>query len=296
MNKEVKEQKSAYLYAILAVLFWATSASAFKITLRYLDFMQLLFASTLFSLLSLFIILVSRRKFHLIKTSSVKQYLLSAGLGFLNPFLYYLVLLKAYSLLNAQQAMTLNYVWPIMLVLLSIPLLKQRIGWISILAIFVGFAGVLVISTEGEISLLRFTYPGGVLLALSSSVIWALYWIFNLKDKRDNIVKLFWNFLFGFLFTAAFVLPFGGLEINSLPAVFGSLYIGLFEMSITFLIWLRALRLSRTTANVSNLVYMAPFLSLLIIHLLLGEKILISTMFGLILIVAGIMIQKFDRV
>ena len=34
-------------------------------------------------------------------------------MGLFNPFLYYLVLFKAYDLLEAQEAGTLNYIWPI---------------------------------------------------------------------------------------------------------------------------------------------------------------------------------------
>ena len=47
-------------------------------------------------------------------------------MGLHNPFLYYLVLLTAYKLLPAQEAGTLNYIWPLVLVLLSIPLLDKN--------------------------------------------------------------------------------------------------------------------------------------------------------------------------
>ena len=129
----MERQKTAYIYAILAISFWATAASAFKISLRYMGFLQLLLFASMFSIITLSVIMIFQHKLHLLKTYSKKQYLRSAVLGLMNPFLYYVVLFKAYSLLPAQQAMTLNYVWPIMLVLLSIPLLKQRIGWKSIL-------------------------------------------------------------------------------------------------------------------------------------------------------------------
>jgi drug/metabolite transporter (DMT)-like permease len=64
-------------------------------------------------------------------------------------------------------------------------------------------------------------------------------------------------------------------------------------MGITFVVWLKALQLSRTTAQVSNLVYAAPFLSLFFIHFIVGEEILFSTVVGLILIVSGMVIQQF---
>jgi drug/metabolite transporter (DMT)-like permease len=57
-----------------------------------------------------------------------------------------------------------------------------------------------------------------------------------------------------------------------------------------------ALRLSRTTAQVSNLIYLAPFLSLFIIHFLVGETIYASTLVGLGFILAGTLVQKFADV
>ena len=47
-----------------------------------------------------------------------------------------------------------------------------------------------------------------------------------------------------------------------------------------------------TTAHVVNLIYLVPFLSPVIIALVLGETILISTVVGLVLIITGIILQK----
>ena len=288
------DQKKAYAYAIIVVLIWSTVASAFKISLRYLNYLQLLFYASLISLLILFIILIFQNKLSLLKTYSKKDYLHSALLGLLNPFLYYIVLFKAYSLLPAQQAVSLNYTWAIQIVLLSVPLLKQKIGFKSVLAIIISYAGVLIISTQGDILALRVTNLYGVLLALGSAVIWALFWIYNIKDKRDEVVKLFLNFLFGFIFILIAIVFSKRLIIPKIPGFTSAVYIGLFEMGITFVLWLKALKLSKTTAQVSNLIYLTPFLSLLIINIMIGEKILISTIIGLILIVMGIIMQQYN--
>ncbi len=288
----MEKQKQAYAYATVAVLFWSTVASAFKVSLRYLDFLQLLFFASIASIVILFLILLIQNKLALFKEYSGKDYLHSAMLGFLNPFLYYVILFKAYSLLPAQEAQPLNYTWSIMLVLLSIPLLKQRIGLKSILAIFISYFGVFIISTRGDILGFTFTNLNGVLLALGSAVIWALFWIFNIKDKRDEVAKLFLNFSFGFVFILIAMLISSKMRIPSLAGLVGASYVGLFEMGITFVLWLKALKLSRTTAQVSNLIYLSPFLSLVLIHLVVGEKILPSTIIGLIFIVAGIIIQQ----
>ncbi len=289
----MKKQKQAYIYAIIAVLFWSTVASAFKVSLRYVDVFQLLFFSSLSSVIILFIILFIQNKLKLLRTYEAKDFLRSALLGFLNPFLYYVVLFKAYSLLRAQEALTLNYTWPIMLALLSIPILKQKIGIKSILAIFISFLGAFIIATKGNIISFKFTNILGVLLALGSTVIWSLFWIYNIKDKRDYVAKLFLNFVFGFIFILIATPLFSKISIPDMRGLLGAGYVGLFEMGITFIFWLKALQLSRTTAKVANLIYLSPFISLIIINRIVGENILVSTVIGLILIVTGIIVQQY---
>ena len=295
----MKQQRQAYTYALLAVLCWSTIGSAFKISLRYLDFLTLLLFASFIAAVVLFIILLLQGKLHLMKKIKKEDLLSSAFLGLLNPFLYYIVLLKAYELLPAQEAGTLNYIWPLVLVLLSIPMLRQKItGW-SILAILVSFFGIMLISTHGQLLTLRFSNPVGVILALGSAIFWALYWIFNMKDRREEVSKLFLNFCFGFFYiilTIA-ILRFLGLNWSRYPllpwqGIAGSVYLGIFEMGITFILWMMALKLSSTTAKVSNLIYLSPFGSLILIHFFVGEVILLSTVIGLVFIVGGIILQQ----
>jgi len=108
----MEKQKKAYLFASLAILFWSTSASAFKICLDRLgvSVLALLFGASVVSSVALFLNLLLSGKAGLLKSLSKEDITRSAFLGFLNPFLYYVVLFKAYSLLRAQEAQPLNFV------------------------------------------------------------------------------------------------------------------------------------------------------------------------------------------
>ena len=287
------QQSKSYLYALATILCWSTIATAFKISLEHLDFYQLLFFASFVATIVHFILLIIQNKLSLIKRITLKDLGWSFFLGLLNPFLYYLVLLKAYSLLKAQEAGTLNYIWPITLVLLSIPMLKQKIRWISILAIIVSFVGIIIISTEGKINSFEFREPVGVVLALLSSIFWSLYWIYNIKDKRDENIKLFMNFLAGTFFSFIAVVIFSDFNIFQFKGIAGATYLGLFEMGIPFFLWLKALKLSENTAKVANLIYLSPFISLIIIQIVLKEQIIPATIIGLAFIVGGILLQQF---
>ncbi len=289
------KQRFAYIYAIIAIVLWSTAATAFKIALKYISFIQLLFLSACTSHIVLFFILVFQKKLSLLKQTTKKDIIHSAINGFINPFAYYIILFKAYALLPAQVAQPVNYVWPLMLVLLSAPLLKQPIRLYSIIALIISFLGVFIISTHGKIVNLNIANPQGVLLALSSSVLWALFWIFNVKDQRDEIIKLFFNFLFGFVYISIVLLFTTRFYIPPVKGVLAAVYIGLFEMGVTFVFWLKALQLTDTNDRISNLVYLSPFLALVFIRFVLHEQIVFTTIIGLIFIIAGILIQQLAK-
>lgn len=288
----MNSQRKAFFFGLSAVLLWSTVATAFKLSLRYFSPIELLLYSSAFSTLVIGAILALQGKFLLVFQCSRKEYLLSIFLGLLNPFLYYLLLFKAYDLLPAQQAQPINYTWAITLSLLSVPLLKQKISWQQWLALVVSYCGVVVISTEGRPFSLQFTDSFGVLLALVSTVIWALYWIYNTRDKRDPVVGLFVNFLCGFAFILCYYLLTAELRIPSLNGLLGAAYVGFFEMGICFVLWLMAMKLTNSTARISNLIFISPFLSLIFIHFLVGEEIVAGTFIGLILIIVGLLIQR----
>ena len=283
------------MYAGAVVLLWATVASAFKLSLRYVEAPHMLLYATLVSTAVLLVVAVWQGKLGQALACSRKQYARSAAVGFLSPFLYYLVLFEAYDRLPAQEAQPLNYTWPVVVVILSAPLLKQPIGRVSLAAIGVSFVGVLVIATRGDLLSFRFSDPIGTALAVGSAFIWAAFWLTNVRDDRDAVVKLLLNFVFGLIFVSIAVLALAGPPPLDVRGIAGSAYAGVFEMGVTFVLWMRALSLSRTTAQVSNLIYLSPFLSLVLINVFVGETILPSTVIGLLFIVGGIVIRRFDR-
>lgn len=289
---EIKNQKQAYIYAGVAVILWSTVATAMKIALQNYSFLQLLFWSSATALVVLGMLMLVTKRFGELAKLTPRVFLRSAFYGAVNPFLYYIVLFNAYNLLPAQEAQALNYTWPIMLSLLAVPLLKQKIGVKNVIAIGISFIGVLIIATGGNLVNLSFTNSTGVLFGLGSAVIWALFWIFNIKDERDELSKLFLNFFFGFIYITITLLLTSEIVFIDLKSFGGAVYVGLFEMGITFVIWSIALRKSITAAKVSNLVYLVPFLSLVVIYFVLKEPIKFPTIIGLFLIVGGLTFDK----
>ena len=288
----MKNQSKAYLYAGLTIAFWSTVATAFKIGLRHLDFLHLLFFSSIFSFFFLLGIAYFQGKLKLLVTINKKDLLLCATLGALNPFLYYLLIFKAYTLLPAQVAQPLNMIWPIVLVFLSVPFLKSKVSLRSYAALLISFAGVYFIATAGKPFEFNISSPIGVVLCLSSSLVWSFFWIFNMRSKMDEVLKLLLNFFFAIMYLFLIISIFSDFKTPSVEGILSGIYIGAFEMGFGFYFWLKALQLSESPDKITNLVYLAPFLSLIFIHFIVGETIYITTIAGLFLIVSGIIFQK----
>jgi len=284
-------QGRAYLYGLAAIGLWSTVASACKLSLRFISPAELVFYSSLTSCLLLAVILLYQKKLDLLRAMGKTEWILGGQLGLLNPFLYYLILFKAYDLLPAQQAQPINYTWAITLSLLSVPLLGQRLGRMQMAAILISYFGVIVISTGGKLLELHFDNPFGVFLALLSTVFWALYWIGNTRDSRDPVVGLFMNFLCAVPCIGLYMVLFQPLRMIDPRGLAGAVYLGFFEMGISFLFWLTAMKLTDSTARIANLIFLSPFLSLVFIYFLVGEKILPSTLWGLVFIIVGLVVQ-----
>ncbi|WP_293933356.1 DMT family transporter [Iodobacter sp.] len=289
------QQQKASFFGLLAVLAWSTVATAFKISLAYLSPAQLVLYASSASLISLLSILMYQGRLKEFWPALQKNWRVSLLFGAINPFIYYLVLFKAYSLLPAQEAQAINYTWALTMALLAVPFLKQVLKTSDIFAALFCYFGVLIIGTRGDVLQLSFSNVGGVLLALVSTLLWAAYWIFNTKDQREPVLGLALNFAVSLPLSLLWCAFTGELGAIAWQGLVGAAYIGAFEMGFTFVLWLMAMKLTNSTAKIANLIFLAPFVSLFLIWSVLGEAILPSTMLGLLLILLGLLIQKIPR-
>lgn len=288
----MQNDKRAMIYGLSAVVCWSTVATAFKLSLQYLSPLQLLFYACLASLLVLICVVTWRAQWGHFRAMSLGDWARSALFGLLNPFLYYWVLFNAYDRLPAQQAQAINYSWALTMTLLSVPLLGHSLTWRDGLAALVCYAGVVVVATQGQWAVLQQGQLIGVLLALLSTLLWALYWILNTRDRRSPVVGLMSNFLMALPMIGLLCFSQGQTLWVPWQGLLGAVYVGVFEMGLAFIFWLMAMKHTSKTARIANLIYLSPLVSLLLIAWVLGESILASTLLGLALILIGLWFQK----
>lgn len=288
-------QDKAIKLGLSAVLLWSTVATAFKLALAELTPEQMLLIASVVSVLALSVICYIQGTLSQVMSSFKARPGYFLMLAAINPFFYYLVLFKAYDLLPASIAQPLNYSWAITLTLMASVFLGQKIRRQDWWACALGYAGVVIIATKGQLFNLDIEQPFGVVLALLSTLLWAGYWILNTKNKDNAVVSVLISFILAVPFIGLLVYWQGDSWQGSVTSISAAIYIGLFEMGITFVLWLAALKATDNTAKVSNLIFLSPFLSLILLATIIGEEIHISTVVGLILIVTGLIVQQLKK-
>lgn len=284
--------RKAIMSAAVAVLSWSTVAAAFKTALIYYSHYEMLTVAALTSTIIFAIAVTLQRKWWQFANLDKKGWGALALLGLFSPTLYYLVLFSAYDMLPAQVAQPINYCWPIFLVILLAAVMHKPVRPRLYAGMAISLAGVCVISLSGGID--GTLSVSGLAMAFLSAVLWAVYWILNekLKGDFDESVKLFGSFLFGALYLligllwvpASFASPNGALS---------SIYVGAFEMGIPFLFFSIALKNASNVAVVNQMCYIAPFLSLFFISMIVGETIKPTSYIGLSLIISGVIFNQY---
>jgi len=95
-------------------------------------------------------------------------------LGVGGLFGYHALYFAALQLAPPAEANLVNYLWPLLIVLLSAPLAGERLGWPHLLGALLGFAGVALLAFGRGVSFTA-AYALGYALALGCAFTWSLY-------------------------------------------------------------------------------------------------------------------------
>ncbi|MDF1762795.1 MAG: DMT family transporter [Oleibacter sp.] len=288
----VSNNTRAMMLGLGAVLLWSTVATAFSISLQYFSPTQLLVVANVVSLIFLVTLVFLNGEFKQLIKVAKTSYKSSFFFAAINPFAYYLILLQAYKLLPAQEAQAINYTWAIVLSFMAVPILKQRLQAADFFAAIACYFGVLYIATRGQLGALEFSNIAGVSFALLSTVIWASYWLFTIKDTRPSLIGITLNFAFALPLILLFAGLTGELAHWDYRGIWGAVYIGLFEMGLSFVLWNKAMKLTTHAGQVANLIFLSPMLSMIWLAHIANEPILRSTIVGLAFILTGLFVQN----
>ncbi len=164
---------------------------------------RLIGATVLFWLMSLFLpkTKIDRKDFKTIFFASV-----------FGVFINMLFFLKGLEYTTPIHASTIMTITPIVILVLSVIILKERITQLKILGIAIGFIGALALTLYGKSARVADNIPLGNLMIFLNATSYSVYVILvkKLTDKYHPFAFIKWLFLFGLIL----VIPFGYNELS----------------------------------------------------------------------------------
>ena len=284
--------KKNYTYAFLTVFIWSTLATIAKILLSDIPNLETLAISSVFAFLFLLGINIKNGKIQELRKYSLKDYGIMAGLGFLGLFLYSALYYYGITMLSSQEACIINYLWPIMLVVFSCIILKEKFTFIKGIAMLCSFAGIVILST-GNSTMTTGNASLGMISCIVAAACYGLFSVLNKKANYDQNIAMLAIWLIVAVCSAIV-----GPMIEVWKPIQGAQWLGMIWLgvvidAVAYLLWALALNGVENSAKIANLAYLTPFLSLLVSAVVLKEKIQMRAVVALIFIVGGILLQSF---
>ena len=283
--------KKNYIFAIITVFIWSTMAAVSKMLLLDIPNLETLCISSVFAVLFLLLMNLKNGTIKVMRKYSLKDYSIMAGLGFVGLFLYSALYYYGLMQLSSQEACIVNYLWPIMLVIFSCIILKEKMTLMKGVAMIFSFMGIVILST-GASGASNANAILGIISCIIAAACYGLFSVLNKKaDYNQNIAMM--------VIWLVVVLCSGGLGIfveEWVPITgvqwLGMIWLGVVIDAVAYLLWALALQGVENTAKIANLAYLTPFLSLVVSAVLLKEKIEMRAFLALAFIIGGILLQS----
>jgi len=284
----MKDSTKGSLCATLAVLFFATLGTTFKMSVSRLDGYSVAVYLGAFAVAALFANLVRAGKARLVVEQFRRMPLFFVLTGVIGLGVQQILCLKSYEHLPAAQAVILTYTYPLMMIVLARLVYGERSSLRSVAFVLLGFVGVVILVSGGRVD--GFTLSPGVFFSLATAFTFALFCVLIKHARFDIEIGMFLFNLFGLIFLLL-LMPFFGFNWQVGPTDLLILcYIGVFPTAVAFLLWNRALQLTRTS-HTSNFALLTPLLSLVFITLFLREEIVLSQLVGMAIVIGSVFLN-----
>ena len=277
--------------ALLAL--WGSFAAVSKLVMSTLDSFQLQFIMFGIASALLCVILISSGRAKEFAAITPKQLLKLIALS-VPSYLYFFLYTLSLKMLPAVEASSLNYLFPILIVMLAVPINGERLSLQKIIALIAGFAGTLIIISNGNFQSLKMTNWKGDLLAITAAASFAVFSNFLKRNKVDMLITNTVIAVCSFLFSGVALLLFSRFTLPNLPVLGLTIWLSLSNLVLAYFVWNKLLKKCSSSLS-ANISFMTPFSTLLFILLLLGESISIPQILGLAVIVSGIALTSISE-
>jgi drug/metabolite transporter (DMT)-like permease len=275
-----------YLYALGAILCWASLPAATGSGLKELSTEELMFYSFLAAAGFLYLQEAIGRRRVTICFPGLKVSLIGVWGIFLYHYVYYLALDKAPLAEGAILATT----WSFWIVVFSSLLLYKRLRPSIVVTALVGLLGAGLVISAGKELTFAMGYIEGYGLALLCGVIWSSFSValarLKLKEEPMTAFTVYAALLSGLLFLAT--MP------HSLPspgALAAALYLGCVPLGLSFFLWNRAM-VGGNVVVIGFLSYLTPPLAVLLVALIHGQEVAPRVLVGMSVILGASLLGR----
>ena len=272
------------VYASFAALLWSTLGVGLKLAVTHLDSFSAALDVEILATVLLLVYLAACRKTGLVLAEFRRQPVFFVCAGALGMGLQQVLYLSAFSLQPAVQTVIAYYLYPPLMVLLAALLFREAMPVRALLLVFLGFAGVVVMVSKGDLTQFRFGI--GTLATLGAALCWAAFSVWVKHRRFDVEIGMFLFNQFGTLFLMA-AIPFFGFTARVAASEVGMLlYLAAVPTALGFIIWNKALHLTQTSVC-AQIALLTPVFSTMLILLVLHEQVSAYHLIGLGVIVVS---------
>lgn len=287
----MKQKKRAVIHVLICVSLWALIPVVSKTGQAKLDNHQFLFWSSLISFIALLTTTFINKKNKTFLTYKRKEWTSAIAFGFLGTYLYFILLYFGYANAQGLEVLVLQYSWPIFIVILSIPLLKEKLTLRRLLSIIAGFFGVIIVLTKGNFSQLHLGNINVDIIVLLGAFSFAL---FSVLSKKVNLEPYTLNTVYFFTATVISFISMIILSKFTLPQFNDMLPIlinGLLVNGFSYIFWIKALKKAEASF-IAPFVFIAPVLAALYLIIFFDEPVLPVYGIGLLSVILAGLLNK----
>ncbi|MAS87910.1 MAG: EamA family transporter [Micavibrio sp.] len=198
----IEDFHKAVAYALGGVFVFSLMAVCIKyLTIKDFPIIQIVFFRCFFGMMPVLYMLTKRNDWDKLLTTNISGHLSRSLIGLFSMFLTF----WSFAFLPLADATALQFVTPIAMTMLAVPLLNEKVGPFRWFAVMFGFAGVVIMIQPGGASM-EGNYIG-LSLALCAAVLAALAMIIvkKLGETESSISIVFYFTLISTLCSGAFL-------------------------------------------------------------------------------------------
>lgn len=274
------------LYVLICVALWALIPVVAKLGQTTLDHHQFLFWSSLVSFGVLLGTTAALGKVGSIARYRLRDWVSVVLLGLLGTYVYYLLLYFGYAHARGLEVLVLQYSWPIFIVLLSAVILKERLTLRKAGAVALGFVGVAIVLTKGNVRDIRLDnyFVDGLVLAGAAG--FALFSVLSKRIRLEPVGVISVYFLAATIASFFSMVLMSELAWPTMQSLLPILLNGILVNGYSYVFWIVALR--KTDASfLAPLVFLTPVLSAVYLVVFFREPFVWAYGLGLVSVVAG---------